>query len=151
VGVEERIDESLQRRLGTFLKRGEQALMAEKNRVLKPFGLSVPQYAVLHALSVAPLSGAQLARVCCVTPQSMASLLSTLESKNLIERTPSDVHAQVLVARLTRSGWASFRKADEAALAVEARLSAAFGADEEKTLRELIQRAVTTLSAPSAG
>lgn len=141
MGVEERINEILQERLGTFIKRAEQALMAEKQRVLKPLGLSVPQYAVLHALSVAPLSGAQLARVCCVTPQSMASLLATLETKRLIERSPSDVHAQVLVAKLTRSGHALFRKADAAALEVEARLSEAYEPDEEKSLRELLQRA----------
>jgi DNA-binding MarR family transcriptional regulator len=146
MGVEERIAEGLESRLGTFLKRGEQALMAEKARVLKPFGLSVPQYAALLALSQAPLSGAQLARICYVTPQSMASLLANLEAKKLVERTPSDVHAQVLVAKLTRSGFATFRKANEAALAVEKRLSAAFTDDEEKTLRELMQRAIITLS-----
>jgi DNA-binding MarR family transcriptional regulator len=146
MGVEERIVEGLESRLGTFIKRGEQALMAEKARVLKPFGLSVPQYAALLALSQAPLSGAQLARICYVTPQSMASLLANLEAKKLIERTPSDVHAQVLVAKLTRSGYATFRKANEEALAVEKRLSAAFTDDEEKTLRELMQRAIITLS-----
>ncbi|MEV6876065.1 MarR family transcriptional regulator [Amycolatopsis sp. NPDC051128] len=146
MGVEERIAEGLESRLGTFLKRGEQALMAEKARVLKPFGLSVPQYAALLALSQAPLSGAQLARICYVTPQSMASLLANLEAKKLVERTPSDVHAQVLVAKLTRGGFATFRKANEAALAVEKRLSAAFTDDEEKTLRELMQRAIITLS-----
>ncbi|MEC3977379.1 MarR family winged helix-turn-helix transcriptional regulator [Amycolatopsis sp. H20-H5] len=146
MGIEERISKGLESRLGTFLKSAEQALMAEKNRVLRPFGLSVPQYAVLHALSVAPLSGAQLARVCCVTPQSMASLLSTMESKKLVERSPSDVHAQVLVAKLTRTGHATFRKADAAALAVEARLSAAFSPDEDRSLRALLRHAVTTLS-----
>ncbi len=132
MGVEERIIEGLEERLGTFLKRSEQALMAEKSRVLKPFGLSVPQYAALFALSQAQLSGAQLARICYVTPQSMNSLLSTLEAKNLIERSPSDLHAQVLVTKLTRAGHAVFRKANEAALAVERGLSAAFTADEEK-------------------
>ena len=146
MGVEERIAEGLESRLGTFLKRSEQALIAEKSRVLRPFGLSVPQYAALYALSQAPLSGAQLARICYVTPQSMASLLSTLESKRLIERAPSDVHAQVLVAKLTRPGHAVFRKANEAAMAVEARLSAAFTDDEENSLRGLLQRAIITLS-----
>jgi DNA-binding MarR family transcriptional regulator len=146
MGVEERIAEGLDARLGAFLKRAEQALIADKSRVLKPFGLSVPQYTVLHALSFAPLSGAQLARVCGVTPQSMASLLSTMESKKLVERTPSDVHAQVLVARLTRTGQATFRKADAAALAVEAGLSAAFSPEEETSLRALLCRAIDTLS-----
>lgn len=144
--VEERIASTLESRMGTFIKRAEQALMSAKQRALKPFGLTVPQYAALHALSISPLSGAQLARVCCVTPQSMASLLATLEDKKLIERTPSGVHMQVLVSRLTRSGHAVFRKADAAALAVEARLSAAFDPDEDATLRKLLQRAVTTLS-----
>jgi DNA-binding MarR family transcriptional regulator len=115
--VEERIASTLESRTGTFIKRAEQALMAEKQRALKPFGLTVPQYSALHALSVTPLSGAQLARVCCVTPQSMASLLATLEGKKLIERTPSSVHMQVLVSRLIRRGHAVFRKADAAALA----------------------------------
>jgi DNA-binding MarR family transcriptional regulator len=145
VQIEERIASMLESRMGTFIKRAEQALMAEKTRALRPFGLSVPQYAALHALSVSPLSGAQLARVCCVTPQSMASLLATLESKKLIERAPSGVHQQVLVARLTRSGHAIFHKADAAALAVEARLSAAFRPDEDSSLRQLLQRAIATL------
>ena len=146
MGVEERIAEGLESRLGTFLKRSEQALMAEKARALRPFGLSVPQYAALNALSQAPLSGAQLARLVYVTPQSMASLLATLETKGLIERTPSEVHAQVLVAKLTRAGHAVFRKANDAALAVEARLSAAFTPEEEESLRELLRRAIKTLT-----
>jgi DNA-binding MarR family transcriptional regulator len=148
MGVEERIGEMLQSRMGTYIRRAEQALMAEKNRVLREFGLSVPQYSALYALSVSPLSGAQLARVCCVTPQSMATMLGTLEGKELIKRTPSDVHAQVLVAKLTRNGRSILRKADEAALAVEARLSAAFSPDEEKTLRELLRRAAEVLDQP---
>lgn len=145
MGVEERIAASLETRLGTFIRRAEQSLMAEKQRALKPFGLSVPQYAALHALAASPLSGAQLARVCCVTPQSMASMLPTLEAKGLVERAPSDVHTQVLVARLTRRGHALFRRADAAALAVEARLSAEFSQDEEASLRALLQRAVAGL------
>ncbi len=146
MGVEDRINEDLESRLGTFVKRAEQALMAAKAQALKPFGLSVPQYATLLALSHASLSGAQLARICYVTPQSMASMLATLESKKLIERTPTDVHAQVLLAQLTRAGHSTFRKANQAALAVERRLSAAFTDEEDKLVRELLQRAITTLT-----
>jgi hypothetical protein len=56
LGVEQRIAEALETRLGTFIRRAEQTLMAEKQRALKPLGLSVPQYAALHALSMTPLS-----------------------------------------------------------------------------------------------
>lgn len=146
MGIEQRITDALETRLGHFIKRAEQALMAEKQRVLRPLGLSVPQYSALHALSISPMSGAQMARVCCVTPQSMASLLATLESKKLVERTPSPVHSHVMVVKLTRSGHALFRKADAAALQVEAKLSAALGPDEEKSLRVLLQRSIEVLS-----
>jgi DNA-binding MarR family transcriptional regulator len=146
VGVEEEIAKGLESRLGTFIKRAEQAMMAEKSRVLRPLGLTVPQYAALNALANAPLSGAQLARLCYVTPQSMASLLAHLEAKQLVERTPSEVHAQVLVAKLTRRGRALYEKANTAALEVEGRMSAAFGAEEEKALREGLRRVVTALT-----
>ncbi|MFC4564282.1 MarR family winged helix-turn-helix transcriptional regulator [Nocardiopsis mangrovi] len=145
--AEERIVEAVEQRLGTFVKRAEQALLAEKARVLRPFGLSVPQYAAMYALSVVPgLSGAQLARVCWVTPQSMASLLATLESKGLVERRPSAAHAQILVTRLTRGGRTLLERADAAALAVEGRLSGAYSAEEERLMRDLLQRGTAALA-----
>jgi DNA-binding MarR family transcriptional regulator len=150
VGVEQRITELVNRRLGSWLRQAEQALMAEKARVLKPLGLSVPQYTALHALSVASLSGAQLARVCCVTPQSMASMLSTLESRELIDRDPSEAHAMVLIATLTPAGRALFEQADIVALAVERRLSAAFTKPEDEQLRELLARSIEILSNAAA-
>jgi DNA-binding MarR family transcriptional regulator len=146
MGVEQRITELVNRRLGSSLRQAGQALMAEKARLLKPLGLSVPQYTALHALSVASLSGAQLARVCCVTPQSMASMLSTLETRQLIEREPSEVHGLVLIATLTPAGRALFEEADAVALAVERRLSAAFTKQEEGQLRELLARSIENLA-----
>jgi DNA-binding MarR family transcriptional regulator len=147
MAVEDRISELLDRRLGTWLRAGDQALMAAKTRALRPHGLSVPQYAALHALSVAPLSGAQMARACCVTPQSTATMLATLERRGLIERTRSEVHGMVLIASLTLTGRATFEQADAAALAVEAEVSAAFSAEEEAALREMLARAARVLDA----
>ena len=60
-------------RLGLVIKRAEQALIAEKTRVLQEFHLTVPQYAVLLVLrQTSEASAAQLARACLVTPQTMA-------------------------------------------------------------------------------
>jgi DNA-binding MarR family transcriptional regulator len=149
--AEDRVTERVERRLGSWLRAGDLALMAAKTRVLKPFGLSVPQYAALHALSVAPLSGAQLARVCCVTPQSMATMLAALEHRGLITRTRSEVHGMVLIASLTAEGQAIFEGADAAALAVEAELSATFTDEEEAALRELLGRATRALRSIATG
>ncbi|KQC38807.1 MarR family transcriptional regulator [Frankia sp. ACN1ag] len=138
-------------RLGLAIKRAEQVLIAEKTRVLRPFGLTVPQYAAMVAIAATPgISGARAARQCHVTPQTMAVVLAALEAKGLIERQPSDDHAQVLVTRLTRVGHALFRRADAAALAVEERLAAAFSDTELVTLRELLVRAAEAIPAPAA-
>lgn len=134
-------------RPGHFIKRAEQALMAQKSEALRPFDLTVPQYAALMALSFTPgASGAQLARACVVTPQTMATVLSNLESKGLIERTPSAVHHKVMVTKLTRTGRALVKKADVAAKAIEDRLAGVFDPKERELLREFLERAVKALS-----
>ncbi|MFI6477857.1 MarR family winged helix-turn-helix transcriptional regulator [Nonomuraea sp. NPDC050663] len=135
-------------RLGGYIKQAEQALIAEKTRVLRPFGLTVPQYAALLSLWLVPgVSGARLARLCLVTPQSMTTVLKTLEGRGLIERTPSPDHAQVLVTRLTPEGEALIERADEAASGVERRLFDAFSEAERAQVRALLERATETLGA----
>ncbi len=133
-------------RLGHSIKRAEQALIREKTRALREVGLSVPQYTALLTLAESPgLSGAQLARRCLVTPQSMASLLLTLEAKGLIVREQSDVHAKVFQCRLTRPGWVLLHQADAVALAVEQRLAAVFTSAESEEFRSLLERTVAIL------
>jgi DNA-binding MarR family transcriptional regulator len=133
-------------RLGHAIKRVEQALMATKKAVLSDTGLTVAQYSALLVLAQSPgLSGAQLARRCLVTPQTMATVLATLTTKGFIEREHSSVHSLVLVARLTRSGHAILRKADRAAIDVEQHLASTFTAQEQENLRDLLERTAAAL------
>ena len=107
----------------------------------------MPQFTVLLAVSFVPgASGAQLARVCEVTPQTMTTVLSNLESKGLIERTPSSVHQKVLITMLTPRGRALLRKATIRERAVEERLCAAFDESERASLAGLLDRAVRVLN-----
>lgn len=134
-------------RIGTFLKRAEQALIAEKTRVLRPFDLTVAQYAAMLALHYVPgQSAAQLARSAAVTPQTMAAILGSLESKRLIERVVSSVHAKVLVVTLTETGEDLAMAADIQAKAVEARLRRAFSAQEATSLISLLERSIDALA-----
>ncbi len=133
-------------RLGLVIKKAEQALMTEKTRVLREFGLTVPQYAALYSLSATPqASAAQLARVCLVTPQSMATVLENLESKGLITRIQSPMHHRVREIRLTEEGSIILHQADARALAVEHRLADSYTPEEQQTLRENLERAIATL------
>ena len=134
-------------RLGLVIKRAEQALIAEKTRVLQEFHLTVPQYAVLLVLrQTSEASAAQLARACLVTPQTMATVLTNLEGKGLIERAVSPLHQRVRVAQLTAKGTDLVRRADPAVLAVERRLAAAFTADEREAFTEHLERAIGVLA-----
>ena len=133
-------------RVGHAIKRAEQALITAKSAALREFNLTVPQYTVLLAVSYLPgSSGAQLARICQVTPQTMTTVLSNLETKGLVTRTQSSVHQKVLVTTLTQSGRALLRKADVRDRSVEQRLDQAFDPAERAMFVELLDRAIQAL------
>ncbi|MFJ5775966.1 MarR family winged helix-turn-helix transcriptional regulator [Streptomyces sp. NPDC093094] len=133
-------------RLGSHIKRAEQALGATKNAVLKPAGLTVAQYAALLHLSENPgISAAALARLCGVTPPTMNTVLKNLQDRALIERTPHEWHRNVLETRLTDEGRAVTADADARAVRVERALAAAFTGEERQTLVDLLARCVDLL------
>jgi len=134
-------------RIGHQIKRAEQELIAVKNAVLRPAGLNVPQYTVLLVLAEEPgLSGAALARRCLVTPQTMSTVLNTLETKGLVSRQNHPVHTHIQEARLTRKGRAALTKADAAAVEVERELAKQFTDEERALLRELLSRCTDQLA-----
>jgi DNA-binding MarR family transcriptional regulator len=136
----------LEKRIGHHVKRVEQELIAAKHAALRTFNLTVPQYTVMLVLSEEPgLSGALLARRCLVTPQTMSSVLGTLESRGLITRIPHPMHKHILETRLTRAGRSLLSQADEAAIKIEQLLSDAFSEAETATLLELLARCSTAL------
>ncbi|MDP9864056.1 MULTISPECIES: MarR family winged helix-turn-helix transcriptional regulator [Streptosporangium] len=135
-------------RLGSHVKRVEQELMALKHMVLKPSGLTVPQYQALYFLGESPgMSAAALARACLVTPQTMATTLGNLENKGLVERTAHPWHRNVLETRLTEKGRAALEEADASASAVERLLSETFTAGEREQLIALLGRFSDSLHA----
>ncbi|GAA1993469.1 MarR family transcriptional regulator [Kitasatospora viridis] len=137
----------IERRLGHHIKRAEQEVIAAKHAALRPFKLSTPQYTVLLALQEEPgLSGAVLARRCLVTPQTMSSVLSTLEGRGLVERKPHPIHSHILEARLTRSGRALLAKADVEVTTVEEALRAELSEEEQRLLVGLLARCTGALA-----
>ncbi|MFE3786637.1 MarR family winged helix-turn-helix transcriptional regulator [Streptomyces goshikiensis] len=133
-------------RIGSHIKRAEQALLAAKNGALKPAGVTVPQYAALLWLSEKPgISAAALARLCGVTPPTMNTVLKNLQERGLIERTPHEWHRNVLETRLTEEGDAVMRRADTDAVRVERALAAVFSDEERELLIALLGRCARVL------
>jgi len=91
------------------------------------------------------MSGAQLARACGVTQQSMATVLAGMQSKELIDRQPSPVHAKVMIATLTGAGRELLDRAYQQVIVLERALTDRFTPDEHQLLCEFLDRATATL------
>ncbi|MEV0355510.1 MarR family transcriptional regulator [Nocardia sp. NPDC050697] len=138
-------------RLGHYIKRAEQALTTAKNAALKPVGVTVPQYAALLSLTENPgISAAALARLCGVTPPTMNTILTNLQERGLIERSPHEWHRNVLETRLTERGEAVMRDADVRAVRVERAVGAAFTDEERELLQSLLIRCADAFDATRA-
>lgn len=130
-------------RIGSSIKRAEQAMMAVKSKVLREYDLSVAQYAAMTSLYYVPgQSAAQLARAAAVTPQTMATILARLDAKSLITRVPSEIHSRVNIVTLTDAGEELVVQADEKVRAVERAMSAEFAPQEREQLQDLLDRLI---------
>ncbi|WP_240330416.1 MarR family transcriptional regulator [Streptomyces sp. CB09001] len=137
----------MERRIGDHIKRVEQELTSTKHAALRPLKVNVPQYTVLRALQQEPgLSGAALARRSMVTPQTMSSVLSNLEGRGLVERQPHPIHQHILEARLTRSGHALVRRADDVVRDLEELLASRLGEDGAAGLLAQLERCSQALT-----
>ena len=133
-------------RIGAWIKRGEQALIATKTAALKSSGLTGPQYTALWFLAESPgISAAALARACMVTPPTMNTVLKNLQDHGLVTRTPHPWHGNVLETHLTEAGRAALADADAAAVHVEQTLADSFTDEERDALRALLGRCVDVL------
>lgn len=136
----------IEERLGSFIKRAEQALQGAKNATLKHEGVTVPQYAALYVLSENPgISAAELARRCGVTPPTMNTILNNMRDHGLIERTPHAWHRNVLETSLTEEGRKVMYAADARAVKVERALAEEFTDAERKSLMDMLARATALL------
>src|SRR5258708_24355570 len=106
--------------VGYHLKRAQQALRMAMDEGLRAQELTTPQYAALtHLEADEPLSGAELARRCFVTAQTMNAILVGLERARLVERAPHANHGRVIQARLTKRGRAKVQGAPATVFEIE--------------------------------
>ena len=134
--------------LGFYIRRLEHLLAAAKAEALRETGLTLPQHTVLLVLTASPgsFSAAQLARVSLVTPQTMSTIITNLEAKGLIERGPSEIHAQVLAIKATKAGRELVDRADPKIEAVENRLVADFTEAEQNQFLDYLLRALKAVT-----
>jgi DNA-binding MarR family transcriptional regulator len=134
--------------VGYHLKRAQQALRTAMDEGLRAQGLTTPQYAALtHLEADEPLSGAELARRCFVTAQTMNAILVGLQRARLVERTAHAKHGRVIEARLTKRGRAKVEHAHRTVFGIEERMLFKITLAQRRRLNETLRRLVENLSA----
>ena len=115
-------------------------------RSLSEIGVTPPQFVVLTMLRAYPgLSGAELARVALLTPQTVGVIIRNLERDGAIRKTAHPVHGRVLQWTLTRRGAALLARCRRHAQALERRLMAGLSAKAQATVRRWLSKIATDL------
>ncbi len=132
--------------LAYLLRQAQAATRLTLERRLADFGITPPQFAVLTMLRAYPgLSGADLARVALLTPQTVGVIIRNLERYGAIKKTPHPVHGRVLQWVLTRRGGALLDQCRRPVQALERRLVAGLGAKAQATVRRWLSQIAVDL------
>jgi DNA-binding MarR family transcriptional regulator len=132
--------------LAYLLRQAQAATRQAMERKLASLGATTPQFVVLTMLKAYPgLSGADLARVAALTPQTVGVIIRNLERDGAIRKAAHPIHGRVLQWTLTRRGTTLLEKCRRHAHALERRLSAGLGAKAELAVRRWLSRIATDL------
>lgn len=132
--------------LGYLLRQAQAAARLALERALADLGITPPQFAVLTMLKAYPgLSGADLARVAVLTPQTVGLIIRNLERDGAIRKEPHPVHGRVLQWTLTRRGSTQLDKCRRRAMALERRLQSGLSAKSGLTVRRWLSKIAADL------
>ena len=132
--------------LAYLLRQAQAATRLAMERALAELGVTPPQFVVLTMLRAYPgLSGADLARVAMLTPQTTGVIIRNLERDGAIQKTPHPVHGRVLQWTVTRRGAALLDKCRRHAQAIERRLVAELPAKDQITIRRWLAKIAANL------
>jgi DNA-binding MarR family transcriptional regulator len=132
--------------LAYLLRQAHGATRLAMERSLADLGMTTPQFVVLTMLRAYPgLSGADLARVAMLTPQTVGVIIRNLERDGAIMKSPHPVHGRVLQWALTSRGAALLDKCRRHAQAIERRLAAGLSASAQRLIRRWLARIAADL------
>jgi MarR family transcriptional regulator, organic hydroperoxide resistance regulator len=134
------------RRAAQMMKRILNHFRSQMDETLRPQGVTTAQLQVLYAVRQEPgVSGAQLARVCYMTPQSAQTLLTGLEEDGWITRTKDRVNDRILIAVLTPSGEELLETAEKLARVIEKKLWRGVSAEAVGALNAVLAQCLGNL------
>jgi len=134
------------RRAAQLMKRILIGARGQLDEQLRPQGTTSAQLALLRAIQQSPKSsGAQLARSCHITPQTIQTLIKRAEESGWIVRGKDRVNDRILTASLTLSGEKLLKAADKAVKIVEAKLWQGIPDSSIATLNDLLTQCLKNI------
>lgn len=134
--------------LAYLLRQAAGAVRLRLERALADLDVTHPQFAVLTMLDAYPgASGADLARLALLTPQTMHGITANLLRAGLVARAPHPVHGRVQRLSLTSTGQALLSRCRERARAMDATLVAGFSSAEQVVIRRWLVALASTEAA----
>jgi DNA-binding MarR family transcriptional regulator len=128
--------------IGYLLRQAHAAHRARMERALAGDGVTLPQFSVLVMLATYPgASGAELARLSMLTPQTMNVILTNLERDGAIARRPHPQHGRIQINDITATGKDLLARCKRAVRDVEAQLLAGLTEKEEAAVRRWLVQA----------
>ena len=129
-----------------LLKAVLQGYRIKLDEELHPFGITTAQLKMLWMVEANPAeSGAGVARLCSVTPQTGQATLAAMEANGWIRRRASEKSERVLVSELTASGRKVLARGKKMAEGLERRMWKGVGEKELAVLDDVLGIAVGKL------
>ncbi len=126
----------LEGHLGYLVRQANVAVRAAMEKALADIDATPAQFAVLTMIVAYPgVSGAELARLTFLTPQTINVIVRNLVRGGTIEKTAHAVHGRVLRLTATAKGQALLKRCRARVQEVEGRIAGLAGKDEEKAVR----------------
>jgi len=122
--------------LGYLVRQAYAAVRGAMDEALADLDVTPPQFAVLTMVVNYPgVSGAELARLTFLTPQTINVIVRNLVRAELVEKSADAVHGRILRLHATARGEALLRRCRARVMEVEERLSGLLGREEEQVVR----------------
>jgi DNA-binding MarR family transcriptional regulator len=122
--------------LAYLLRQAAAAVRLRLERKLTVLSVTQPQFLVLTMLDSYPgASGADIARLALLTPQTVHGIISNLERAELIARSPHPIHGRVQMIAVTEGGRRLLSRCKAKAVTADAELKAGVSPTEEIVIR----------------
>jgi DNA-binding MarR family transcriptional regulator len=144
VGEEKR---GLEGHLAYLLRQANAAVRHALDDALAPTGLTHPQFVILTLLrAYGSMSGADVARLAALTPQTITTITGSLLRMGAISKTPDPSHGKALLLAITKEGLRLLFDASPHAEAIEQKIRGCLGLAPEALVRAWLVAVATELA-----